>query len=87
LKTRLLGIRVLFVCLFVFFFLHNHLDAWEISPSSEVIGKLENGVNIRKYFKHFKGNCCDAEEPPMMYFPKLMSNYVIPASYFQQCDI
>ena len=65
LKTCLLGIQVLG-------FLHNHLDAWEISPSSEVIGKFENGVNIRKYFRHFKGNCCDAEEPPMMYFPKLM---------------
>jgi hypothetical protein len=33
----------------------NHLDAWwDISPSSEVIILLENGVNIQKYFRHFK---------------------------------
>ena len=35
--------------------LHNHLDAWrDISPSSEAIILLENGVNIQKYFRHFK---------------------------------
>ena len=36
--------------------LHNQLDAWrDISPSSEVISWLENGVNIQKYFRHYKG--------------------------------
>ena len=35
--------------------LHNHLDAWrDISPSSEVISWLENGVNIQTYFRDFK---------------------------------
>jgi hypothetical protein len=27
--------------------------------------KLENGVIIRKYFKHFKGKYWDADEPPI----------------------
>ena len=47
--------------------LHNHQDAWRyISPSSEVISWLENGVNIQKHFRHF-----NADEPPMMHFPSL----------------
>ena len=49
---------------------NNPLDAWwAISTSSEVIGWLENGVDIRKYFRHVKGKCYDADESPMKYFP------------------
>lgn len=59
--------------------IHGHLDEWKIildlngdEVKALVLDWLENGVDINKFFRHFKGNfkgrSFDADIPPKQYF-------------------
>lgn len=53
--------------------LHKHFNEWKtVEPSEEVLDWLENGVDVTKYFKHFRGNfkgkSYDSDSPPKQYF-------------------
>ena len=54
--------------------IHDKLEEWEnINASDEVLDWVKNGINVSKYFQHFKGNFkgqpYDSNEPPRMVLP------------------
>ena len=58
--------------------IHENMSRWEeIGASDEVLYWIRNGVDVTKYFKHFKGNfkgkSYDCNEPPRIVMPNSKS--------------